>query len=108
MFDEVWKLKEGFEEEYRKFYRSLDAIKNDRDIFKMLITRHGFENSEMKILMEPGLNDCVAIMTQLSRLFKSFPQETVLALSCFASHGMIQDGRQVILVNEFSSAKGFY
>ena len=32
----------------------------------------------------------------------------MLTLFCYASHGMIQDGRQVILVNEFNQKKGFY
>ena len=36
------------------------------------------------------------------------PQEIVFALTCFASHGMIQDGRQVFLVNELAPNKGFY
>ena len=32
----------------------------------------------------------------------------MFALFCFACHGMIQDGRQVILINEHSKVKGFY
>ena len=74
----------------------------------MLITRHGFENFEMKILMEPIMKECNAVIVELNKLFKSLPQETVLTLSCFASHGMIQSGRQVILLNELLSDKGFY
>ena len=46
--------------------------------------------------------------TNLNRLLKNNPHETILALFCFASHGMIQDGRQVILVNEHNKLKGFY
>ena len=41
-------------------------------------------------------------------MFKRNPQDIVLALTCFASHGMILDGRQVILINEFDKRKGFY
>ena len=58
--------------------------------------------------MEPKMIECLAMIKELNCLFKSLPQETVLALSCFASHGMIRDGRQVILVNEFLSGNGFY
>ena len=54
------------------------------------------------------MRDLLELNSELHRLFKSLPEETVLALSCFASHGMIQDGRQVILLNEFFSSKGFY
>ena len=87
------KLKKGFKEDYKQFYGNLDAIKSDRDIFKMLTTQHGFEHDELRILMEPRMKELLAIMKELNQLFKSLPQETILALSCFASHGMIQDGR---------------
>ena len=36
------------------------------------------------------------------------PNEIIFILSVFASHGMIRDGRQVILVNEYDKATGFY
>ena len=58
--------------------------------------------------MEPKMRDCNNMLKELNRLFKSNPHETVFALFCFACHGMIQDGRQVILVNEYSKVKGFY
>ena len=58
--------------------------------------------------MEPKMKDCNIMIKELNRLFKSNPHETVFALFCFACHGMIQDGRQVILVNEHSKKKGFY
>ena len=54
------------------------------------------------------MKDCMVLSVDLHRLFKSQPEEIILALSCFASHGMIFSGRQVILVNEFDSKKGFY
>ena len=58
--------------------------------------------------MDPSFNECIAMFTDLGRLFKNYPNETVLSLSCFASHGMIQDGRQIILLNQFDKSKGFY
>ena len=89
-------------------YGDLNAIKNDRDVFEILATQHCFERAEIRTIMEPVMRDCLVIDADLHRLFKSLPDETILALSCFASHGMIFSGRQVILVNEFDSAKGFY
>ena len=74
----------------------------------MLLTQHEFKHSEMRTLMEPSMRQLLGLFTDLNKLFKSMPQETVLAFSCFASHGMILDGRQIILVNEFVSEKGFY
>ena len=58
--------------------------------------------------MEPKIKECIAMATGTQKLCKQNPYETVLALFCYASHGMIQDGRQVILVNEFNQFKGFY
>ena len=54
------------------------------------------------------MKDCISMTSNTSRLYKQNPHETVFALFCFASHGMIQDGRQVILVNELNQIKGFY
>ena len=48
------------------------------------------------------------MINELNRLFKRNPHETVFALFCYSSHGMIMDGRQVILINEHSKVKGFY
>ena len=89
-------------------YGDLDAIKNDRDVFENLATQHCFERAEIRTIMEPVMKDLIQLNSELHRLFKSFPEKTVLALSCFASHGMIFNGRQVILLNEFDSARGFY
>ena len=89
-------------------YGDLNAIKNDRKLFEILAAQHCFERAEMRTIMEPVMKDCIKLNSDLIRLFKSQPGETVLALSCFASHGMIFEGRQVILLNEFNSAKGFY
>ena len=86
-------------------YGDLNAIKNDRDVFEILAVQHRFERAEIRTLMEPVMRDCLVVNADLQRLFKSLPDETILTLSCFASHGMIFDGRQVILVNEFDSKK---
>ena len=41
-------------------------------------------------------------------LLKDNPLETIFILCLFAGHGMIQDGRQILLVNEFDQGKSFY
>ena len=53
--------------------------------------------------MEPKTKDLTKMLIELKRLIKKNPRETVLVLSCYASHGMIKEGRQIILVNEFDS-----
>ena len=89
-------------------YSDLPAIETDRKIFEKLANQHEFDPDEIKIFMDPKMKECFFMINSLDRLFRSKPHETVLAFSCFASHGMIQSGRQVILLNEFLSGKGFY
>ena len=48
------------------------------------------------------------MIVKLNKLYKENPLETILTLICYATHGMILDGRQIVLVNEFSKDKGFY
>ena len=92
----------------KPFYANLDAIPNDRKNFLKIMKRFGFRRVETKVLMEPKLKDCSNLLLELNQLVKRNPHEIVFALSCYASHGMIMDGRQFILVNEFDSKKGFY
>ena len=89
-------------------YSDLPAVKNDRFTFEKLVNRHGFKTNQIKTLMEPSMKECITMVQELNQLFKSQPHETILAFSCYASHGMIMSGRQVILVNEFSADTGFY
>ena len=36
------------------------------------------------------------------------PDRGYIVLSCFAGHGMLYEGKQVLLTNEYDSKKGFY
>ena len=49
-----------------------------------------------------------AEVTSLAKHLKKNPKDTILILRCFACHGMIQDGRQIILTNEFEKSRQFY
>ena len=86
----------------------MPGVLNDKRQFEKLVRRFGFKSDEFILLMEPTMKDCIFMASNSSRLYKQNPHETVFALFCFASHGMIQDGRQVILVNELNQMKGFY
>ena len=41
-------------------------------------------------------------------MLNKFPNETNLIIKCFACHGMIMDGRQIVLFNEYNKSYGFY
>ena len=89
-------------------YSDLSAVSNDKHQFGKLTGRFGFDHDQCLVLLEPKILECSSMITELNRLLKNNPHETIFALFCYASHGMIQDGRQVILVNEFNQTKGFY
>ena len=86
----------------------MPGIVNDRQQFEKIARRFGFKSDELIVLMEPKMKDCVAVAQSYNVLCKKNPHETVLAFLCYASHGMIQDGRQMIVVNQFVESKGFY
>jgi hypothetical protein len=89
-------------------YDNLPAIHKDKQVFRKLVSCHGFKQDEIFLLTDPKVNECNSITVKLNRLFKKNPDQIILAFSCYAGHGMIQDGRQVFLVNEFASFRGFY
>ena len=89
-------------------YSDLPGIYRDKRYFDKIVNRFGFTSDQQLSLLEPRIKHCNNMTSELGRLFKSNPHETIFALFCYSSHGMIQDGRQVILVNEHNKAKGFY
>ena len=107
-YNGVQKLVSVKKRKYRQFYNDLPAIFKDQRIFEKIVSRFGFRNEQTKTLLDPSMKDCREIITDLQRLCKKHPQEIVFAFSCYACHGMIQDGRQVILVNQINQSKGFY
>ena len=107
-YNGCWKLSKKRKDKYYQAYSDLPGIFNDHRYFDKLVTRFGFTSDEFQSLIEPKTKDCEKMTVDLNRLFKCNPHETVLALFCYACHGMIQDGRQVVLINEHSKVKGFY
>ena len=95
-FDQVVKLTKT---SGKQFYANLDAITNDCKNYLKITTRFEFRRDDTRVLMEPKIKDFTKMLPELSRLIKSNPHETVFVFSCYASHGMIMDGRQFILVN---------
>ena len=89
-------------------YSNLPGIFNDKRLFGKIVQWFGFEDEQYDILIEPKVNDCNKCITKLSKLAKNNPNEMILALFCYASHGMIKDGRQVIILNDCSEKESFY
>ena len=108
LYNDCYKLSKVRKDRYVQAYSDLPGILRDHRYFEKLVTRFGFTPEEFLSLMEPKTKDCNNVIKELNRLCKSNPHETVFALFCFACHGMIQDGRQIILINEHSKDKSFY
>ena len=89
-------------------YGDLPGIFMDRHNFEKIVERFGFKSDDYTALIEPKMKDCLSITKELSQLYRSNPHETILTLHCYSTHGMILDGRQIILVNEFNKEKGFF
>ena len=107
-FDQVWKLLHGATGRYKQMYADLPGIHNDRKYFEKITTRFGFKSHEHISLIDPDMKKSIEMTKALNLLYKENPLEMIFTLLCFATHGMIQDGRQIVLVNQFNSEKGFY
>ena len=54
----------------------------------------------------PTFNAWRKVKTNISKRCTQDPERGYIVLSCFAGHGMLKEGKQVVLTNEFE--KGFY
>ena len=107
-FDEFDQVYKPSKKAYRQFYSNLPAIEDDFKNFKKLLINFEFSPNEIEIFVRKKFSELGGMFMRLTKLLRDNPHQTVLIFSCYSSHGMIQDGRQVILVNEFDSNKGFY
>ena len=89
-------------------YGDLDAVNNDAKIFVTMAQRFRFKYDRIHTIKQLSNKDYVQIVKKLHQDFRKTPQDIVLIFCVFASHGMIQCGRQTILINEFDKATGFY
>ena len=92
----------------RQFYDNLPGIYEDLHNFIKILTRFEFNPKEIETHVQKKISELAGMFMRLNKLLRDNPRQTVLIFSCYSSHGMIQDGRQVILVNEFDSNRGFY
>ena len=89
-------------------YGDLEAVNNDASIFFKLVMRFGFSRRDVSIYKQTSMRQYNQAVIMLRKDCKTTPNELVFIICLFASHGMIRDGRQVILVNEFDKSAGFY
>ena len=88
-FGDVWRLIKNSDSRYKQKYDDLPGVLHDKRQFEKLAKRFGFNSDEFIVLMEPKVKDCNTMAIGTQKLCKQNPHETVLALFCYASHGMI-------------------
>ena len=88
-FDDVWRLSKVNKDRYVQAYADLPGIFRDKRYFDKIVNRYGFTSDQQLSLIEPRIKHCNEMTNELGRLFKSNPHETVFALFCYSSHGMI-------------------
>ena len=89
-------------------YDDLEAVNQDAAIFVKFAQRFRFLPNTISVYKQAGSKQYKLSVNQLRKDCKMTPNELVFILCLFASHGMIRDGRQVILVNEYDKTTGFY
>ena len=89
-------------------YGDLKAVNDDASIFFKLVMRFGFPRRDVCIYKQPSMRQDIKTFTMLRKECRMTPNELVFIICLFASHGMIRDGRQVIVINEFDKSAGFY
>ena len=94
--------------QYRQFYADLKAVEGDGKIMRELATKFNFTEDQIKEFCDMTMKEYSAETIRQTKLFKEKPLETILIMCLFAGHGMINDGRQVLLINEFDKSKTFY
>ena len=67
------------------------------------------DNKNLYVLNENAtLKKIIEVMTSIRMRMKENPDKNFLVIYVLAGHGMICDGKQVVLLNEYSSFSGFY
>ena len=84
---------------YKQMYADLPGIHYDCKYFEKITGRFGFKPHEYTSLIDPIMKDSIEMTKTLNRLYKENSHETIFTLLCFSTHGMIQDGRQIVLLN---------
>ena len=92
---------------------NLPATKNDCIAIRKAGRKYGFTDAglgaDMYIMEDqPTFNQFRLAKAEIQQRCKRNPDQGYIILSCFAGHGMLYEGKQVLLTNEFNPKKGFY
>lgn len=91
-------------------FNNLPTTLNDCIAMRKAGWKYGFKDygpDDMYIQEnDPTFNQWRKIKANISKRCMDNPEIGHIILSCFAGHGMIKDGKQIVLTNEFD--KGFY
>ena len=73
-----------------------------------MLIKFGTKYENINFLHNPNFQEWVKLIQELRKNYKANPDKLILNMHCYAGHGMSFEGRQVLLINEYSSVTKFY
>ena len=92
-------------------YDNLRTVTEDCKAIRKAGAQYNFKDeglNGMYRMLNPTFKQWVNVKLDINRRCKENPETGHIILSCFAGHGMLKNGKQILLTNEFDSNRGFY
>ena len=106
-FDKVVKkCKDGT---YKPLFDDLDTAHQDCIDLEQCLRKYQIEDEEdIYRLNDPTMKEFEGTLKKITRRIKGQPEEQFLVILLFAGHGILKQGVQNIVLNEFDPKEGFY
>ena len=110
-FDACWNR--GRDGQLKQAFADLDTVKQDCKIFKECLLKYEFmEHEILDLSNDPDLKTVTKVIGDLSTKIRkgkrARPVENYLIIFLFAGHGILKDGVQHLLYNEYDTKTQFY
>ena len=89
-------------------YGNLTTCAEDCLNWQETLLKFGTNTEDIEFLLNPKMKEWTSLYSKLIRFFKQNPEKLILVMHCYAGHGMSKEGRQVLLINEYSGQNKFY
>ena len=87
-------------------------MKKDCDNFKECLKKYQIKGEDVIDLRNPSSKKVEEVMKQLSKRMREgknkTPTERYFIIFLFAGHGILEEGTQILLYNEYNKKTGFY
>ena len=94
---------------YKPVFDDLDTAKQDCIDLEQCLRKYQIEDEEdIYRINEPTMKEFQNTLNKITKRIKSQPEEQFLVILLFAGHGILKQGVQNIVLNEFNPKDGFY